>query len=161
MECMILKNFGHKEKFREYQEAEIMIIYILAIIAFLIASYTDIKNRQIPLLVFPSLLVCDIIYILYTKEPWLNHIVGMLITFLPSLLLTFLGGLGGGDLIMLTVTGFIVGSYNIWYYIITVCVTGFFLLLLPKKITREIPIAPLMCIGYIIFVVLRLTVFTS
>lgn len=131
-------------------------IAIVLIPAFLYASYTDLKRREIPLWCFPAcvLLFCLSEIILGT-EKILFHIYGMLCMLIPTLIVSIFGSLGGGDIIMFSCIGFILGPYDLAFYVyslIFTCVAAF----LYFHGEKEIPLAPSAGAAYLIYSLWRL-----
>lgn len=130
-----------------------MISYIYLAIAHIIASYTDIKRMEIPLWVFPSSLVVFIIE--HHHEIDIFNVYGMLIIGIPMFLVSLFGKMGGGDVIMFSVVGFIIGFFYILPYTFILAVVGTCYFALLKFQKNECPIAPIAMVAYFIFMIWR------
>lgn len=127
----------------------------------LIASITDLYSRIIPLklMVFSLILRLFIFGIFYNNNSLINYLLGGITAFAVMNLLILISKkqVGGGDLALMTVTGFYSGI-NIFFSIlfISIILTGVFslFLLLAKKRSRktEIPFAPFILLGTVILV---------
>jgi len=149
----------------------IFCFYLFAVCpAFLIASITDIKRHEIPLWDFPALFVLYIVF--FHKElSYLNwSTLGIMAA--AFFFLAVFGKIGGGDIIMFSVIGFIIGLYGIIsYLIILFCISCVVFMTVPfiwKKKNgaewkgpvkgHEFPIAPMAGASFGIWLVLRETV---
>lgn len=132
-----------------------MIPVIILFAGFCIATYTDLKRREIPISLFPTCIVAYIVYAAVTGiTDWENHFLGAVIMFFPFLAGCLAGKMGGGDLIMLTAAGFILGFPTLTIYILCLGITGTVLsifLLVTHKQTDSVPYAPLAFISYLIY----------
>lgn len=150
-------------------------MYICMAVAYLIASYTDIKRREIPIWVFPSAVCLGTGIGYFTGNmPGLENVLGAVSIFVPALVLCLAGKMGGGDLIMFTATGFALGLTGVIVYAIVLMVSALLLLALaavrisvkrrrkgapPKKLhllQREIAAAPLSGFAFLVTVLLDL-----
>lgn len=125
----------------------------------IIATYTDIKSKTIPIGLFPIIgIVCLLINISCDNFGYENIIAGF-IMFLIFILATFLGG-GGADVIMYSILGLTFGiTTSIWITIISLLIyslyTIIFCLLKKKSIkTTTLALAPATLFGYIIYFVI-------
>lgn len=84
--------------------------FMILLVALIIATITDIKTKTIPLWLFPLTLLLSITVDLMSnyKLTFPIKFSGMLCMFLLFLLASRFGG-GGGDIIMMSVLGWIVG----------------------------------------------------
>jgi len=125
----------------------------------LISSITDLYSRIIPLkmMIFSLILGVLIFGIFYKPNTLINHILGGVTAFAVMNLLILISKkqVGGGDLSLMTVTGFFTGI-NIFFSIlfVSIILTGMFslFLVLAKKRSRktEIPFAPFILLGTVI-----------
>lgn len=113
--------------------------YALAICpVFAIASYTDIKRKEIPIRLFPSLLVFHLL--LFHDEIGIENWLGLGATALVFLAMAIAGKIGGGDVIMFSVLGFILGLSQFASYMVVLTIVSLIMipwLLLMNKKKRE------------------------
>jgi leader peptidase (prepilin peptidase)/N-methyltransferase len=117
------------------------------LIALIMATFTDIKRREIPIWIFPTLSVLFII-LNFSQMNWKESFVGFSLAFLSFLFLAIFFEGGGGDIIMMSCMGFILGIKNITYIIIfssMLCILYYFI---TKK--NDSPYAPFALGGYLI-----------
>lgn len=126
-----------------------IISYLYLGVMYIVASITDYRTREIPIPLFPSALVLYLV--LNFGNVGLNSILGMLVMGLPLLVLSIKGKMGGGDLIMFAVTGFIVGFNNIPLFCACVSAVGTLYFVAVKFKNKVCPIAPLAMVAYFIF----------
>lgn len=110
------------------------------------AGYIDLKTRELPDALYIPILLCGFIQV----EP-LSSLEGAAILFavLMSFRLIF-GGIGGGDIKLMTSCGWVLGLYAA----LGSAILGFFLffivsLLLGRKLKSSHPLAPFLAIGCI------------
>lgn len=90
---------------------------MLLMCAFLAASYTDLTRHEIPLWLFPGTLLIHIcVGLAAMRPPGMGSLLGAAAMALPCAILCMAGSLGGGDLIMFTAAGFIIGIWRLAYY---------------------------------------------
>ena len=126
----------------------------------LVSSINDLYNKTISLkLIFVGILIGYAGFLwLFHADIFRNHILGGVVAFLIMALLIVLskGQIGGGDLWLMTLTGFFTGIYSCFSILfISIILAGIYslLLLLAKKADRrtEIPFAPFILIATVIF----------
>lgn len=121
----------------------------------LIAACTDIKDRTIPIWLFPSTLIAYIICCVFTGQPMgYTNIIGFIVMGTASLTGCVAGFMGGGDVIMLAVIGYIFGINKIIPFTVLMMLTGFIVFAVKKFKDVEIPVAPLVLIAFIVYLVL-------
>lgn len=131
-----------------------LIIYLILLISLLIASYTDLKTKTIPLWLFPFTAVIDCGMLLYSGQFEFWNMTGFACMMLPTFILAMTGNFGGGDILMFSVIGAILGEYIFQYALILAVVSTVFFIITRLK-NKEYPIAPFALISYIIFLFWR------
>ncbi len=142
----------------------VMLILIL-LVAFGIATATDIVSGEIPIWLFPGALALSLLWFLYSGNlPGYDNFIGAAALFMPILVLCLAGKMGGGDLIMFSVIGFILGLYELPAYmfwigfvslVVVVFVKGIHLMQHKKGrvMDKEMPIAPIAMAAYVLFMI--------
>ena len=126
---------------------------ILLGLGFLISTYTDLKRREIPLWVFPSVFV---IRLLMKPAPAMTNWLGMAIMGVTFLILCLSGKMGGGDLIMFSVSGFILGIDNLTGYVICMTISFCVSYIIWKyKMKDWIPAAPIAASGFFLLLIAK------
>ncbi len=143
-----------------YVETRLDTIVIIALITIqLVASINDLYNKTISLkLLFIGMLMGYAGFLwLYQADVIRNQILGGVAAFLTMALLMVLSKsqIGGGDLWLMTVTGFFTGIYScfsILFVSITLAGICSLMLLITKKVDRrtEIPFAPFILIATVV-----------
>lgn len=141
-----------------------MLLDYIVLAALLVASFTDIRRREIPLFLFPFSVFIVALYMWYKDISFSGHIIIMLFMFTILMIYSFFIPFGGGDIIMLTSLAFIIGINEICSYLTCLLLVSsafypFYLfiqvILMKKKmkevIRNEIPLAPITTVSYIIF----------
>lgn len=132
----------------------ISIITVLLFISLCIASYTDVRTRTIPVWLFPSVMVIGSGVLLYMGQFGFWNLIGLACMMLPTFTLAMTGNFGGGDVLMLSTIGLMLGEDVAEYVVVLATIsTGFFLLTKLRK--KEYPIAPFALVSYIIFLFWR------
>lgn len=130
--------------------------YIL-FIALLIATFTDLEKRTIPIWLFPSALaVCMLSDILCGNMPGATNLLGFAAMLLTSFYGCMKGHMGGGDLIMFSVLGFVMGIYalipfTIFMWFVELSIR--FIKWVRKQECRELPLAPLALAAYTMYLI--------
>lgn len=123
----------------------------LIFVGLLIASYTDLRYREIPLWIFPGIAGIYIINVMAQRVSFTTaNIVGMVIMFFPTFVLCLFGKMGGGDVIMLSVIGLVLGVYQLLNFACCLGVAGT-ILLLKTGCNKRVPIAPLVLGAYVLY----------
>lgn len=141
-----------------------MVLVLLTAMA--IAAVTDAVSGEIPVWLFPGALAITVIWWVLSGIPAIstNRVLGAAALFIPVLVLCLAGKMGGGDLIMFTVTGFLLGfyllpAYMFWFgcaALIQVACMKVLHLLRHKTghiMDAEVPIAPIAAGAYIILII--------
>lgn len=129
--------------------------YIFLIPAFIYAAWSDLKNRTIPIWLFPGTMVFIFIYNFFTgKSVDLWNLIGFSCMFVPTMLAGMAGVLGGADIIMFSITGAILGKLTVSYVVILASLSTLFFLFSGLK-NRTYPMAPFAMAAFIIFFVWR------
>ena len=130
-------------------------MYIL-LVSLLVAAYTDYKTRTIPIWLFPLTVLLYSIQVVWTGGYiGTENILGFLCMFLPTLLLSINGKMGGGDVLMLSAIGFLLGyKLTVYVFIVSVISTLYFIIILKFK-KKECPLAPFALVAYILFLILE------
>lgn len=119
---------------------------MLLMIALLAATYTDLKNRMIPVWLFPQTLL---VY-LFLIRPDRYHLLGLTIG-IPVLFLCFIGKMGGGDLLMFLCVGYVIGICRLVYFAFCMSFVGALFFFIRKRKTDMIPLAPLVTGAYSLY----------
>ncbi|MBI2545875.1 prepilin peptidase [Candidatus Woesearchaeota archaeon] len=96
-------------------DTSLLILYLIALIALLIASYTDLKTREVPDWLNYSLIFAGLglrlVFSLYYENWWhfLEGIAGLILLVAVGLLMFYTGQWGGGDSKMLMALGAVFG----------------------------------------------------
>ena len=134
---------------------------VILLAAFAIASYVDIRKKEIPLWTFPSAVVAYLIAAFATgSPPNVMNFVGLACMGIPFLLLSLLGVMGGGDFIMFSAAGFILGAEELIPYGICLSVVGIAAFVVARIVKGvdardEIPIAPIAGLSYVAYMCWR------
>ena len=138
-------------------------IHILTAAAFIIASYTDIKRREIPLTVSTGLFLVCLIYRLKFNISMTEYLEGLTAFGIAGALCAAGGMMGGGDILILSYIGFLFGIKQcVLFAVITSAVSVItamrFIFYKKKDISkRKIPMMPIITISYFIcFVIVRM-----
>ncbi|MDE6952749.1 MAG: prepilin peptidase [Erysipelotrichales bacterium] len=128
------------------------IFYFLLIMLFVSISIVDIKIMEIP---YEFMVVYFILSFIYTINQGINseHLLGIFILTLPLILMNTLKKdcIGGGDIIFLGISGFMLGCrYVIIGMIIAVLLASFYALIKMLKKKDYIAFAPFLCLGMFI-----------
>lgn len=132
-----------------------MIPYIIFLIALVIASYTDVKTREIPLRVFPIETVIVFMYYILIHERLKDHFIGALIMFLLFFVSSLFGMMGGGDVIMMSAAGFVIGIQDMILFTICMAVTGTIIVIIMRKKGKQ-PMAPFVLAAFILFLIAKI-----
>lgn len=133
----------------------IVIITVLLFASLCIASYTDVKTRTIPVWLFPSVMVIGSGILLYMEQFGYWNLIGLACMLIPTFALATTGNFGGGDVLMLSAIGLMLGEDVVGYVVVLATIsTEFFLLTKLRK--REYPIAPFALVSYLIFLVWKM-----
>lgn len=82
------------------------------------------------------------------------NLIGLACMMLPTFTLAMTGNFGGGDVLMLSTIGLMLGEDVVGYVLVLAAIsTGFFLMTKLRK--KEYPIAPFALVSYIIFLFWR------
>lgn len=131
-------------------------IHILTTAAFCIASYTDIKRREIPLTVSAGLFLACLIYRMKFNINLTEYLEGMTAFGVAGALCAAGGMMGGGDILILSYIGFLFGIRRcILFAVITSAVsvvTAMTCKLYTKKCVSKtmVPMMPIITISYFI-----------
>lgn len=140
------------------------ILYVLVLLFFMIASYTDIKKMEIPIsFCIINIGLALLAYITF-KVPLTYYIITAVILGAIYLLYALFVTGSGGDVFMMTMLGFCVGAVGSCVSII-ISGIGIFIYWLVMRIEmgkkaarkKEFPLAPFISIGYVLFLVLVYT----
>ena len=130
-------------------------MYWIALIALVLAAGFDLRSREIPNLVPLGLLVAAVVAKLAGLHPasWGEIALGAGVAFLPTLLLFRSGGLGGGDVKLLTALGATLGFWALLPFAILTGLIGGVVALCARRFgDAEIPYAPVMLAGLLALV---------
>ena len=125
---------------------------------FLNIAYTDWKSRLIRNKSVLGVLVMSFISMaLFPEISVIERVVGSLLISLPLFVLGICthGGVGGGDIKLMAVSGLGLGASGIWKaFVIGILASGIYVvtMLLHKKFNRtsEIALGPFLCLGLIV-----------
>ena len=153
----------HGRVWRKVHKGETsMLVWISAVIAYIYSSYTDIRTREIPVYTFPAAFVITLVYRLSTGMQMEKYYIGAVIMLVVSLLYSIFAKLGGGDVIILSYTGFLLGIDGcIPFTLISSCIVlciGIYIHVWKKKKIRgaSIPMAPVFGIATLLYCLLKL-----
>jgi prepilin peptidase CpaA len=125
----------------------------------LIAAVCDLRKRIIPDWVSILLGVWAVAALVLGLQEagWLSVLGGCVVAFLLGLLLFALGGLGGGDVKLLTALGAALGFLNFFGLLFWVALAGGGLALVAKlRKQREFAYVPAIALGYVLFLLWQL-----
>lgn len=128
----------------------ISIITVLLFISLCIASYTDVRTRTIPVWLFPSVMVIGSGGMLYMGQFGFWNMIGLACMLIPTLVLATTGNFGGGDVLMLSTIGLMLGEDVTEYVVVLATISTVFFIITRIK-NKEYPIAPFALVSYIIF----------
>lgn len=128
----------------------ISIITVLLFISLCIASYTDVRTRTIPVWLFPSVMVIGSGVLLYMGQFGFWNLIGLACMMLPTFTLAMTGNFGGGDVLMLSTIGLMLGEDVAEYVVVLATISTVFFIITRIK-NKEYPIAPFALVSYIIF----------
>ena len=128
----------------------ISIITVLLFISLCIASYTDVRTRTIPVWLFPSVMVIGSGGMLYMGQFGFWNMIGLACMLIPTLVLATTGNFGGGDVLMLSTIGLMLGEDVAEYVGVLATISTVFFIITRIK-NKEYPIAPFALVSYIIF----------
>ena len=130
-------------------------IYIILLIALIVASITDLKKHEIPTWVFPGSLYLCIFYIAILNEKYfqMDNLIGYLCAAIPVLIACLLDKMGGADLIMFSTIGLILATQDMLPYVLCLMICGVVVVLLIKDKKKEIAIDPIAGAAYILFLI--------
>ena len=112
----------------------ISIITVLLFISLCIASYMDVRTRTIPVWLFPSVMVIGSGILLYMGQFGYWNLIGLACMLIPTFVLATTGNFGGGDVLMLSSIGLMLGEGVVGYVVVLATIsTGFFLLTKLRK----------------------------
>ena len=132
----------------------ISIITVLLVISLCIASYTDVRTRTIPVWLFPSVMVIGSGVLLYMGQFGFWNLIGLACMMLPTFTLAMTGNFGGGDVLMLSTIGLMLGEDVAEYVVVLATISTVFFIITRIK-NKEYPIAPFALVSYIIFLFWR------
>lgn len=132
-----------------------MIVFII-LIALIVATYTDVKTKTIPVFLFPAVSLFGVIYLLYQQNYEVKlSILFALFAFVSYLILALLFGGGGGDIIMMTALALLLNKDILYLILIShtiMCIVSFVLYIKRKK-KETLPFAPFVLVAYIIYLI--------
>lgn len=133
-----------------------IIVSVIAVGCTIIAAYTDIKKKQIPLWISPLLFALALIpkYACGQDIAW--DLLGMGIVFIAAMAATF-AGMGGGDVLLFSALAFVIGIQRVvpFFLFLSAEVIVYAVIqkaLLKKKGKMQVPLAPF-CILPIIYII--------
>ena len=128
--------------------------------ALAVATRTDLKRMEIPLWLFPSTVL---IYVAATLslggEIGVMNWTGLVCMAVPFLIMTLIGKMGGGDLIMFSALGFMMGLDEMIPYWIALTAVGTAAAAVSGFGKKEIPIAPIAGAAYVVYFIWRVVVY--
>lgn len=129
---------------------------VILILAFFIATYTDIKNHTIPIFIFPTVTLIHIICCYINGEAVITsneHWIIIKVVFILYLLMALFFQGGGGDIIMMTSLSILLKEDILVIIIISHILLGGYGLIryFLKKENGEIPFTPFVFASYLLF----------
>lgn len=131
------------------------VVYCLFISALIVLSVIDIREGIVPDRINIFIFVLGLIVLAFDYQNWSNHVIGFFAVSIPLLLPLFIGGMGGGDVKLYAVCGFIIGWKLIIVALIVTCIIasiyGIFIII-KDKATGKTPVrlVPFITMGIII-----------
>ncbi len=128
-------------------------MYWVALVALGLATAVDLRRREIPDSLSVVLLLVAVTAKLSGWHPvsWTDILLGCGVAFVVSVAFFALGGMGGGDVKLLTALGSVLGFQALLPFLIaTGLVGGIFAVVAWRRGHREIPYAPAMFLGLIL-----------
>lgn len=126
--------------------------YILFILVLTFASVVDIKKRIVPGYIHISLFIVGLI-----DFNIFNIISGILLFLIVFIIAYLIGGIGGGDIKIIGMSGYILSFYSIYGVIIGLVLAILSVNIYKKiginKTDKPIPLVPFLTIGYIIYII--------
>ena len=133
---------------------------VLIAAALAVASYTDLKRMEIPLWLFPStVLIFAATALASGGEIGVMNWAGLACMAIPFLIMTIAGKMGGGDLIMFSALGFIMGLDEMIPYWVALTIVGTAAAAATGFGKKEIPIAPIAGVSYVVYFIWRVAVY--
>lgn len=135
------------------------LIFVLFFISMLIMiTVSDLYYQIIPdKILFPFFLLFILYFVVFPPQNWLVHLLGMGLGFLVFYLVALLsrGGMGGGDIKLFAVAGFVLGYPLLFVSILLATVTGslfgIILIFMKKgKLKSGIPFGPFIAAGSLV-----------
>lgn len=138
------------------------VVYIIIILILIKTSYIDYKQKIIPDKLNFIIALLGILNLIINLENCKVYIASAAITFTVFLLLAVItdGGIGGGDIKLLTALSLIFGTNILTVITITFTVATIFsmpkLFLKQASVKENVPLAPFVCLAVIMVVVITL-----
>lgn len=132
-------------------------ITVVALLCLILSTITDVRKREIPLLLWGVGMCLSIIMLIAQESAQIllvRALIAIVVFLVYYIVARFFGG-GGGDAIMMSVLGFMLGINIVYISLIAsllnlVCLI--FLSLTHKSIqSTEVPFAPFVLISFIVF----------
>jgi prepilin peptidase CpaA len=114
--------------------ASLTFVFLLPITLVAIATICDLRTREIPDWISAVLLGFGLIAVLFdwTRLSFAESLVGMVLGFLITAPLFYLGGIGGGDVKLVTALGSVLGPAGLLSVLFWVAIAGGVLALIAK-----------------------------
>jgi leader peptidase (prepilin peptidase)/N-methyltransferase len=119
-------------------------------------SYIDIKKREVP----NSAVLTLFLFSLLVVRDYSEHFFMSLSCFAVLVAVSIItrGGIGGGDIKLITVLSFFMGSkfYEMIFFISFVMMVGFVRIFFKDKSLRiEVPLVPYIFLGYVLWIAVK------
>ena len=132
-------------------------MYLILFISLLVAAYTDYRSRTIPVWLFPLTAVLFAMQTIWKDGSIaFGNILSLFCMFIPTFTLGIVGKMGGGDILMFSVIGFLLGYDLIIYIFILSGISTIYYFLILKSKNVECPLAPFALVSYVIYLILQM-----
>lgn len=131
------------------------VVYCAFFSALLVLSVIDLREGIVPDKINAFIFVLGIIALIFDLNNWLSHIIGFFIISVPLLIPLFIKGMGGGDLKLYAVAGFLVGWKLTLVSFMLACLIGAvycIFIVIKDKATGKTPVrfVPFIALGFFI-----------
>lgn len=143
---------------------EDIIFGLLFAIPIIAASIADIRTRQIPYWIFPTVFGVGVIRVIVCNLSWVSAVIGLIIGWVPLYIMARIkqGGVGGGDIFFAASSGFFLGfqgTLSTLIFALSLFLICAMILTARKKIKKgdPLPFVPFLAIGCAAAYILNVT----